>query len=249
MGLYLCLDTIHRGVGRLSTLAITSKFPVHIAGIEEQAVAILATIAILLNGRINEFTGTDAAAATMFVIMALSTLLLGLCFHLAARFNLGLLIQLMPFPVVCGFLAGTGWLFFSTAIQMLTDVEISIFKLPHILTYDLLIRWLPALACGLAIFAIMRVKEHFLTLPATLLACCLGFYAIAYWQGASLEGLREEAGCFGWVWACRALVMWRHRSCSSGWAPPAVLLLSRARHFACWRRSSAGRSSSLCRNS
>ena len=85
------------------SIALTSKIPFNIAGTEEQAVAILATVAILLSASIANFASLDSAAATMFTIMALSSLLLGLCFVVAARFNLGLLIQLMPYPVVCGF--------------------------------------------------------------------------------------------------------------------------------------------------
>ena len=76
-------------------VAVTSSCPVNIAGGEEQAVAILATISVLINVHITELSGADAAAATMFVIMALSAISLGVCFHLAARFNLSPLIQLM----------------------------------------------------------------------------------------------------------------------------------------------------------
>ncbi|MBE0612876.1 MAG: cyclic nucleotide-binding domain-containing protein [Burkholderiales bacterium] len=176
-------------------VATTSDFPVNVAGLAEQAVAILATVAILMNGRMGEFAGVDAAAATMFVIMALTTLLFGVCLHLAAKFNLSLIIQLMPFPVVCGFLAGTGWLFFSAAITTMTDAEVEFAHLSRLFALDSLVHWMPALACGLAITVLMKVKDHYLTLPASLLACFAGFYAFAYWQGMPLDALRDG----GWV--------------------------------------------------
>jgi len=176
-------------------IAVTSKFPVHIAGLEEQAVAILATVAIAMNGRMGEFAGPNAAAATMFALMAGTALILGVCFFLAARFNLGMMIQLIPFPVVCGFLAGTGWLFFSSAIQMMTEVEVDVRDLSHILGYEQLIRWVPGLACGIAIYVVMRVKDHFFALPAALLACVAGFYAVSRFEGMTLDELR--AG--GWL--------------------------------------------------
>jgi SulP family sulfate permease len=176
-------------------VAVTSKFPVHIAGLEEQAVAILATVAIAMNARMGEFAGPNAAAATMFALMAGTALILGVCFFLAARFNLGTLIQLIPFPVVCGFLAGTGWLFFSSAIQMMTEVEVDVRDLSHILGYEQLIRWVPGLACGIAIYVVMRVNDHFFALPAALLACLAGFYGVSRLEGMTLDELR--AG--GWL--------------------------------------------------
>ncbi len=177
------------------TVACTSTFAVNVAGIEEQAVAILATIAVLLNARMYQFAGPDAAAATMFVIMALSALLIGICFHLAAYFKLSPLIQLVPFPVVCGFLAGTGWLFFAAGISMMSDIEVEVTNLAPLWASDRLAHWLVALACGLALYVAIMLKDHFMTLPLALLACAGGFYAFAWWQGIPAEVLVRT----GWM--------------------------------------------------
>jgi SulP family sulfate permease len=176
-------------------IAVTSECTINVAGSTEQAVAIIAVIAFMMNSRIGEFSGVDSMAATMFVIMALTTLLFGVCLLLAARFNLALVIQLTPFPVICGFLAGTGWLFFSGAIATLTNVEVDITHISQLLSLDNLARWLPAFICGLAVTGILRVKHHFLTLPLSLLVCCAGFYAFAYAMGIPLDALRDG----GWV--------------------------------------------------
>ena len=43
--------------------------------------------------------------------ISLTTLLTGLVFWLLGHFRLGGLVRFLPYPVVGGFLAGTGWLF------------------------------------------------------------------------------------------------------------------------------------------
>ena len=105
------------------------------------------------------------------------------------------LIQLMPFPVVCGFLAGTGWLFLSAGITMMTDIEVHAMDLGPILATDKLIHWLPALICGIAVYIMLEIKDHFLILPVALIACAAGFYAVVWWFGLSPEALREG----GWM--------------------------------------------------
>jgi len=127
--------------------------------------------------------------------MALTSLLFGICLHFTAKFNLGMLIQLMPFPVVCGFLAGTGWLFLEAAITTTTDVEVDLNHIRELFSYHLLIRWVPALACGIVTTSLMHWKDHFLILPACLLACVCGFYALTFSQGISLAELQNA----GWV--------------------------------------------------
>jgi SulP family sulfate permease len=112
-----------------------------------------------------------------------------------ARFNLGLLIQLTPFPVVCGFLAGIGWLFFTAGISMTTGNDVEIYEIDSILTPSALSHWLPSLACGLAIYALLRRVDHSLVLPLSLLVCALGFFALTVLQGTSLQTLRAD----GWL--------------------------------------------------
>ncbi len=176
-------------------VALGSHQALHLAAIDEQAVAVMATIAIAAGARWGQFTSPGAGAATLFIIMAAISIVSGLALLLAARFNLGPLIQLVPFPVVCGFLAGLGWLLFVAAIAMLTDVEPTLDTYQTVLAPDVIVHWWPALAGGFALFVALHLKDHFLVLPAALLAAIALFYGIASWNGVSLVELRET----GWV--------------------------------------------------
>jgi SulP family sulfate permease len=178
-----------------TTVALTSKIPVHVVSAEEGVVAVLGTVAVAMNARMAEFASADSAATTIIAIMALATLLIGLSFLLVARFNLGLLIQLTPFPVVCGFLAGIGWLFFTAGISMTIGKDVEIYAIDAVLTPDALSHWLPALGCGLAIHLLLRRVDHSLALPVSLLVCALGFFLASTMHGVSLQTLRAE----GWL--------------------------------------------------
>lgn len=179
----------------LVIVAVCSHYPLHLAAVDEQAVAVVATIAIAAGSRLDQFSSTAAAATTIFAIMAAVSLISGLTLHLAARFNIGPLIQLVPFPVVCGFLGGLGWLLFAAAVTMLTDIEPTLAGASTLWQPDVLARWAPALLGGLGIFVLLHTKDHFLVLPGALLAVFAAFYAVASWNGATLDSLRQD----GWV--------------------------------------------------
>ncbi len=176
-------------------VGLTSTFPVNIAGIEEKAVAILATIPVLIDAHYSEFSGADAAAATMFVIMGTSAICLGLAFYLAIRLNLSNLIQSMPFPVVCGFLAGTGWLLVSAGITLTAGLDVDVLDPRPMFQTGQLLHWSAALICGAALYGLIMTREHPLTLPLALLASALLFYALTWLLGLSPAALRSS----GWI--------------------------------------------------
>ena len=64
-------------------------------------------------------------AATLVV-----TILCGVVFAMLGTFRLGNLVRFVPYPVVGGFLAGTGWLLFKGGIYVASGVQ------PHLRTFD-----------------------------------------------------------------------------------------------------------------
>jgi SulP family sulfate permease len=57
------------------------------------------------------------------------------------HFNLGRVVRFLPYPVIGGFMAGTGWLLFVGGIGVLNPGGIN----AELLTVDALVQWLPAL--------------------------------------------------------------------------------------------------------
>ncbi len=186
--------TLLVGAGLLGlVMALTSSVPFHAATADEQAAAVLASIAIVMNSQLSGFSGTGAAAATLLVIIAATTLTFSLCLRLVVYFKVDILLQLIPFPVVCGFLGGLGWLLLDAGFNVTTDLGIgSIAELvqPAVLPF-----WLPAFLCGLVIYVTTLYRQHILILPLSRLICFVGFYLIAYAFGASMGSMQET----GWL--------------------------------------------------
>lgn len=108
-------------------IALKSDVPVHLVNMDEQAIVILATIASLM---VTQMGAAEAASprglSTMLSIIALTSFMVGLSFLLVGRFHLTRLLELLPYPVICGFMAGIGWLMLQAGVGVATDLPISI---------------------------------------------------------------------------------------------------------------------------
>ena len=96
-------------------VALGSSFPGMYAGIQDASAAILAvsaaSIATALVG--------PAAIDTVLATIAATSLATGLVFLLMGYFNLGDIARFVPFPVIGGLLAGTGYLILAGSIEIL----------------------------------------------------------------------------------------------------------------------------------
>jgi SulP family sulfate permease len=102
----------------------------------------------------------------------------GVFFLLLGRFKLSRFIRFIPYPVVGGFLAGTGWLLVRGAVGVMTDNTPSLSSLPALFQTGLLIRWLPGLVFAFVLLLVLRRHNHFLIMPAILLGAIGLFYGV-----------------------------------------------------------------------
>lgn len=147
--------------------------------------------------------GTDNSTTiiTVAVMIALTTLLAGATFILLGTFKLGNLIRFLPYPVMGGFLAGTGYLLVVGGMGIMTSNS----GLP-LFSLEALIRWLPAMALGLVLFLVSRRHGRSIWLPILVLAAVALFYVIAWAMGSSPAMLIEQ----GWlVGGLTDSVVWR----------------------------------------
>ena len=80
---------------------------------------------------------------TALAAIILTSLLTGLICLLLGRFKLGNLVSYIPYPVIGGFLAGTGWLLVKGSFGVMTDFSLTLPNLPRLLQPDQLLLWLP----------------------------------------------------------------------------------------------------------
>ena len=160
-------------------------------------------------------------AATLVV-----TLSCGVIFLVLGTFRLGNLVRFIPYPVVGGFLAGTGWLLFKGGIYIASGVEL------HFRTFELLVspvtlkRWVPALAFGVILYLAVRLVKKPLVIPIVL-GIGLVLFAIGMLAtGSSIDAAKHGRWLLGpfesvrlWQpWTLRALTGADWSAVLSQWA-------------------------------
>jgi len=176
-------------------LALLSTYSGTIGSIQDVPAAISAIIAVsLAQHLISE--SPELLFANIFTTIALSTLMTGVCFILLGYFKLGNLVRFIPYPVLGGFLAATGWLLFTGGIQVSTGVS---FKIVQISSFIENVSVLP-LVLGLTFAVVLLVltskfPKNMLITPSCILLTIGGFLAISLALGMSIDQLKTD----GWL--------------------------------------------------
>lgn len=175
--------------------ALTSSMLGTVVVSQDSPAAILAPMATALAAGVAASGSSEQAFATVAVAIALTSFLTGLIFLVLGVFRLGGLVRYVPYPVLGGFLAGTGWLLFQGGLGVMVDAPLSLSTLPVLLQSDVWLRWVPGLALAVLLVVILRRYSHFLIIPTILLAGIGVFYAVLWLTGTSVA----EAGAQGWL--------------------------------------------------
>ncbi|HEX6401211.1 MAG TPA: cyclic nucleotide-binding domain-containing protein, partial [Actinomycetota bacterium] len=152
--------------------------------------AVVSTSAVVHGaGSPNDIFLTSLAAIVVVMVLC------GVLFLWLGSRRRGDVIRFVPYPVVGGLLAGTGWLLFKGGIYVASGVSPLFTPLSDLLETAALQRWLPALAFGLILLIAVRVIKRPLVIPAVI-AIGLGvFVAGMLATGSSIEEVREG----GWL--------------------------------------------------
>jgi SulP family sulfate permease len=129
--------------------------------------------------------------ATVLTTMVLATLTTGLFLLAMGVFRLGGLARYIPYPVVGGFLAGTGWLLIRGSIEVVTGLPVTFSSLGRLLNPEIITLWLPAVIVALTLLIGLQKLRTFLTLPALLVGLFVAFYLVLWITGTPLSSARE----------------------------------------------------------
>ncbi len=192
------LVLISAGVVSIS-LALFSTVPGVLANIQESPAILLALITSSLVSAVTARSpgSTSQLFATVLVTLAFSTVLTGAALFLLGRFRLGGLSRYIPYPVVGGFLAGTGWLLILGTIQLQTGLKVNGSSLASLFSTSMLVRWVPSLLLGVILFYALRWIRHPLLMPSILVGSIFLFYLVLALAGVALEQAVEMGLLFG----------------------------------------------------
>ncbi|MGO8733814.1 MAG: SLC26A/SulP transporter family protein [Terriglobia bacterium] len=174
--------------------AVGSGMPFAIAGPDSKPVAVLATLATVIAANLaRRGHAADAPATVLFALIA-GTLITGVTLYLFGVLRAGRWIRFVPYPVVAGFMAASGWLLAAGGIRILTGSYLSLDLLQQLLRGQHLIQLTAGLAFAIGIFLIKRVK-HPLAFPALLIGGMMATHMALHGAGYSWKGAREA----GWL--------------------------------------------------
>ena len=174
--------------------ALMSSVPGIICGPQDSPAAILGLITLAISTRM-EGASAEAKFITVVVTIILTSVVSGLFFVLIGGFQLSRLVRFIPYPVVGGFVAGTGLLLIQGALGILLGKTPSMADLGLLLQPENLFLLVPAFLFGASVLIVSRRSTHYLTYPALLVGVVLIFYLAIWVSGYSID----EARAMGWL--------------------------------------------------
>ena len=171
-----------------------SSFPGTVTKPQEASAALQALIAASIAASMPAVASTEELKMTTVAALALTSILTGACFAVLGYLKLGNFVRFIPYPVVGGFLAGTGWLLASGSISLMSDLPLRFASMSALFTPPALVKWVPGVAFGVVLFLTLRRFRHFLVVPGMLVGAIALFYLVLLITGtpvseASAQGL------------------------------------------------------------
>lgn len=175
-------------------IALTSSLPGTTGGPQDSPAAILGLAAVMITTQM-EGASAEAKFSTVVMAVLLTSVISGLFFVFVGAFNLSRLIRFMPYPVVGGFVAGTGLLLVQGAMAVMLGMTPGLADLGLLFEAERAPLWIPGVLFGVVLLITSRRSQHFLTYPLLLIGAVILFYLTIWARGVSLGEARQA----GWL--------------------------------------------------
>ncbi len=203
IGIYLLASAV-----TLAILAWRAGTRGVVGSVQDAAAAVLAVVAT--NTALGAFGSPNRAFLTVVAATVVITLLTGITFTLLGVFRLGNLARFVPYPVVGGFLAGTGWLLAKGGVGVAADIQPYYRAIDDLVGQEALIHWIPALVFGIVLLVVTRIVNRPLVIPAMIGIGLVLFVIGMLVTGSSLDDAREGLWFLGPFPAERLVRPWTY---------------------------------------
>ncbi len=176
-------------------IILLSSCPQIVVGSATAEMAILAWTANAIAKDLSTSATSTEILVTVIAMIALTSVLTGVILLTLGLFRVGNLVRRLPYPVVGGFMASSGWLLVTGAFEVMVNHPLKIAQVPFLLQPEALIRWIPGLLFALYLLFLSRQKTHPLAIPISLFSGIALFYLILSFTGTSIA----EASTQGWI--------------------------------------------------
>jgi len=171
-------------------IALTSSFVTAIAAPQEVPIVITSIMTANIAAQM-QTAAAESLLATVVVAIIFSTILTAIAFWLIGHFKLGQLVRFIPYPVIGGFMVGTGWALLIGGIGIMTNAPPGM----ALLSPAALVQWVPGMVLAICLLVLTQRYSHFLLVPSLLLASA-GLFYLVYFIGT---GSLTTAGADGWL--------------------------------------------------
>ncbi len=202
-----------------AAVALLSTYPGAVAQVQDGPAVILGVMATTMAASMSY--QAEPALIILLVLAGanVAAILTGLVFYGLGAYRLGALVRFIPYPVIGGFLAGSGLLILLGAGSVLTGVELSKLDVNMLIEPLRAARWVPGLAFGIILLWVLRRFSHALLVPGMLFAGVLLYHlgvmafgvplADAQAAGLLLGPFPERGGLDFPAWTRLPLDSWR----------------------------------------
>jgi len=140
--------------------------------------------------------------ATLVVATALTTIFIGLTSLALGSLHLGRFIRFAPFPVIGGFLAGSGWLILHGGLDLIAGQSVLQNPIAVLEEPSLLPKAGLAVAFIVAVAALGRITKTRLVMPVTVLGALILFNFVVHLETISADTLRDGGHASSIAQAC-----------------------------------------------
>jgi SulP family sulfate permease len=164
---------------------------------QDSSSLVLAVIAAALASALSARGGDTLT--TVLAAIAATTLLTGVFFLTLGLFRLGGLVRFIPYPVMGGFLAATGWLLVQGSFGVMASFPLTLSNLPALLGSDQLILWVPGVLFAFVLFFGLRRTNHIMAVSGILVGTIVVFYLALLVTGTSIGEATNQGLLLGEV--------------------------------------------------
>jgi sulfate permease, SulP family len=169
--------------------AVFARVDEVISGLQENPAVLLTLAAASLGGVL---AGGSDLLPTVLMLILVTTLLTGLFMLLLGVFRLGGLMRYIPYPVIGGFMAGTGWLLAQGSIGIMADYPLELDTLGRLMQPDQLLLWIPGVVFGLVLFFGIHGINHYTAMPGLMIGGLIVFFVLLLIGGMSIDQANER---------------------------------------------------------
>lgn len=196
--------TVISGVVHQLSFSTLSTLPFAVGQVQDAGLIFLSSMAgtIVQTCRNQHGADDETLLATATVGLSLATALLGLAMVLIGKLRLAQWVQMLPTPVVGGYLAFIGTFCGVSGIGLMAGTSQVTWKV----VCDKIEFILPGVLGGMFIYSLVRLLRHMAVLPTCIVFLFCLFYLVLWFQDMSVE----DATAHGWIAKTEPPPVWYH---------------------------------------